>query len=91
MKTSSGYQLETPMHKMMQASYQMNLNTSFLTNINVAIMKKLTSISPFLLLLVPVFVMMVISITTQTADQNETALRSAQHNNAAKTAVLIKQ
>ncbi|HEY0177814.1 MAG TPA: hypothetical protein VGC08_15635 [Pedobacter sp.] len=50
-------------------------------------MKKLTNVSPFLLLLVPIFMMMVLTLVTNgnTSPENETALKSA----AATTAVKI--
>jgi len=87
MKTSSEYQLETPMHKVMQASsFQMNISTSYLTDINAYIMKKLTNISPFLLLLVPVFMMMVFTISTNlnAPAQNEEAIKTTQNNEISK-------
>lgn len=79
MKTLSGYQLENPMHKVTQAIEQMNFSTPFLTNINTYIMNKLTSVSPFLLLLVPVFMMMVITLSSGTSNinKNEVSIKSA--------------
>jgi hypothetical protein len=86
MKPSSIYQLETPMQTVMQASYQMNVNTSFLTNIYTYIMKKLTNVSPFLLLLVPVFIMMVFTITSSftTSNQDEMAMKTTAANDIVK-------
>ncbi len=72
MKNLSGYQLEIPMHKAMQASsFQMNINTSFLTNTSTYVLNKLTGISPFLLLLVPVFMMMVFTLFSRPGNVNE--------------------
>ena len=87
MKNLSGYQLENPMHKVMQASYQMNFDNSFLMTIYTYTMKKLTNVSPFLLLLVPVFMMMAISLSlnVQTVNDNEVAMKTAPHTEVATT------
>lgn len=87
MKNLSGYQLENPMHKVMQASYQMNFDNSFLMTIYSYTMKKLTNISPFLLLLVPVFMMMVISLSLnmRTVNDNEVAMKTMPQLEVAKT------
>lgn len=76
------------MQTVMHASYQMNVNTSFLANINTYIMKKLTNVSPFLLLLVPVFIMMVFTITSgfATSNQDEMAMKTAPANEIVKIA-----
>ena len=92
MKTSSEYQLETPMHKVMQASsFQMNISTSYLTDINAYIMKKLTNISPFLLLLVPVFIMMAVMISSNLNNtaQNEMAMKTTQNNEISKVSTQL--
>ncbi len=49
-------------------------------------MKKLTNVSPFLLLLAPVFVMMIISFTFSNAAQEEAASKS----NAKPAAAVVK-
>ena len=72
MKNLSGYQLESPMHKAMQAtSFQMNINTSFLTNAGTYVLNKLTGISPFLLLLLPVFMMIALTLFSNPSNVNE--------------------
>lgn len=84
MKNLSGYQLENPMHKAMQvSSFQMNINTSFLTHINTYVLNKLTSISPFLLLLIPVFMMTAVTLFSEPGNVNEnTASIKATHPTA---------
>ena len=51
-------------------------------------MKKLSNVSPFLLLLFPVFIMMVLAFTTNTANlqSEEVALK----NNATQTNTIVK-
>lgn len=72
MKNLSGYQLENPMHKVMQAtSFQMNINTSFLANTGTYMLNKLTHISPFLLLLLPVFMLAAATLFSLPSNVNE--------------------
>ncbi|RZK25342.1 MAG: hypothetical protein EOO43_05765 [Flavobacterium sp.] len=74
--------------KTLNASYQNLANHAMHSNASASItnlihntMKKLTSVSPFLLLLVPVFVMMVLSFTMNTtAQREEAALKSTSQN-----------
>lgn len=68
MKTASVQHLSTTINNELYASYQSGV--SKLTNVNTYIMNKLTNVSPFLLLLIPVFVMMAFTITTSTTLNN---------------------
>ena len=76
MKTASVQHTATIVNDRIYASYEFDYSN--LTTIYTYIMKKLTNVSPFLLLLVPVFMMMVFTITTnthKTAD-NTVAMKS---------------
>jgi len=88
MKNLSGYQLESPMHKAMQASsFQMNINTSYLTNASTYVLNKLTGISPFLLLLVPVFMMIAFTLFSNPGNVNENtaSIHTTQHTEILKS------
>lgn len=64
MKTASINYLPTTIATPVQSLYP--------TTITTTIMKKLANVSPFLLLLVPVFIMMLLTFTTSTVNtQNE--------------------
>lgn len=92
MKTASiQHTTSTLVNNRIYASYQIDFSN--LTNIYTLIMKKLTNVSPFLLLLVPVFMMMVLTMTTATGTNhgNETALKTTSASTVAKiSSPLIK-
>lgn len=91
MKSASIQHNSTLVNNRVYASYQTDFST--LTNIYTLIMKKLTNVSPFLLLLVPVFMMMVLTMTTApgTNHGNETALKTTPASAVAKiSSPLIK-
>jgi len=91
MKTASIQHTSTLVNNRIFASYQTDFSN--LTNIYTLIMKKLTNVSPFLLLLVPVFMMMVLTITAGpgTNHGNETALKTTSGSAVAKiSSPLIK-
>lgn len=50
-------------------------------------MKKLTNVSPFILLLFPVFVVMIFAFTSNNVDHNETVAKA---NAGSKTANMVK-
>ena len=83
MKTASVQHLDTLTHNS-YTTYQVDFST--LTNIYTYIMKKLTNVSPFLLLLVPVFMMMILTLTNgaATQDENMANLKSASQTSIAK-------
>lgn len=60
MKTASVQHLSTLVNNREYTSYHIELN--WLTNAGSSIMKKLTNVSPFLLLLVPVFMMIAFTV-----------------------------
>ena len=68
MKTASVQHLDTLTHNS-YTNYQVDFST--LTNIYTYIMKKLTNVSPFLLLLVPVFMMMILTLAGNAGTQKE--------------------
>lgn len=84
MKASSLQHPNTLVNNRIYASYQIDFSN--LTNIYTLIMKKLTNVSPFLLLLVPVFMMMVLTMTAGpvTNHVNETALKTVPGTSVAK-------
>ncbi len=58
------------------------------------VMKKLTNVSPFILLLIPIFVMMLLTFTTSinhTQDQENIATKSKGINTGAVIKAAIKQ
>lgn len=91
MKTASAQHLNILVNKSSFASYQIEFNT--LNLINTYIMKKLTNISPFLLLLVPVFMMMVFTITTHVKNTavNEVVMKSKPQTALSQTAALVQK
>jgi len=78
MKTASVQHLNTLVHNREYAS-SYHLDFSKVTRIGNTIINKLTNISPFLLFLVPVFMMMVFTISTNMikTDQNEAMSKQA--------------
>ena len=85
MKTASVQHFDSLINNTIHTSYKFEFST--LTNIKIAIMQKLTNISPFLLLLVPVFMMMVLTISSANSntDKAELALKAAPRMEMAKT------
>jgi len=83
MKTASVQHLDTLVHNRIYSSYQIDF--SKLTNIYTYIMKKLTNVSPFLLLLVPVFIMMILTVSsnTSTSDSATVNLKPATNTSVA--------
>ncbi|CAM4258245.1 hypothetical protein SAMN06265348_108113 [Pedobacter westerhofensis] len=83
MKTASVQHLDTLIHNRIYSSYQIDF--SKLTNIYTYIMKKLTNVSPFLLLLVPVFIMMILTVSsnTGTSDSASANLKPATNTSVA--------
>lgn len=86
MKTSSEYHLENPAQQIMHVFGQLKVNTSFLTVTGNYVMNKLTDISPFILILVPVFMLMVSSLffNTRNVNGNQTSISSSQHTEFAE-------
>ena len=84
MKTASVQHIGSLVNNRAHASYQIDFSP--LTNIYTYTMKKLTNISPFLLLLVPVFMMMAITIANNvsTTQDNEAALKATANTAVAK-------
>lgn len=68
MKTASVQHLDTLSHHT-HTTYQIDFSP--LINIYTYIMKKLTNVSPFLLLLVPVFMMMILTLAGNAGTQKE--------------------
>jgi hypothetical protein len=85
MKTASVQHLDTLVNNRIYASYQIEF--SKLTNIYTYTMKKLTNVSPFILLLVPVFMMMVLTITSnvKTTEKNMAGMKQPETNTAVAT------
>lgn len=50
-------------------------------NLNYTMMKKLTNVSPFLLLLVPVFIMMLFALVINNPEQEEVVAKTSTINN----------
>lgn len=90
MKTASVQHLDALVNNKIHASYPIEFKP--LTDINTYIMKKLTNVSPFLLLLVPVFMMMVLTISSNaiTSHQNEAAIKATASTSVAKIPASIK-
>ncbi|MGY0039851.1 hypothetical protein [Pedobacter sp. NJ-S-72] len=86
MKTASIQYFDTTVNNRLHDSYRLEI--SKLSNVNTYIMKKLTNVSPFILLLIPVFVMMIFAITSNKSitQRNEVAMKAAPANEIAKTA-----
>lgn len=63
MKTASVQHLNTLVNNREYTSYHIELN--WLTNVGSSIMKKLTNVTPFLLLLVPVFMMIAFTVAVK--------------------------
>ena len=86
MKTASIQYFDTTVNNRLHDSYRLEI--SKLSNINTYIMKKLTNVSPFILLLIPVFVMMIFAIAGNKSmnQPNELVMKVAPANKIAKTA-----
>lgn len=65
MKTASLQYIGTTVNNSLSVSYKSEINTlnNIVSNIISYTMKKLTNVSPFILLLIPVFVMMIFALT----------------------------
>ena len=77
MKTASVQHISTLVNtNIIYTSYQ--IDYSSINSIKTYIMQKLTNVSPFLLLLVPVFMMMVLTVTTsmKPSAADEVAMKS---------------
>ncbi|QNK62597.1 hypothetical protein H7F33_18995 [Pedobacter sp. PAMC26386] len=90
MKTASLQYFKNNVNNRSHVSYQLEIST--LTNIKSYIMKKLTNVSPFILLLIPVFVMMIFALASNknTIQRDEIAMKSAPANEIAKAAYQMK-
>jgi len=87
MKTASVQHYNTLDKNNIVVNYQFDL--SKLTNITTYIMKKLTNVSPFLMLLVPVFMMIAVAFSTS-SDSNtkeDVMLKSTPSTAVAKTMI----
>lgn len=86
MKTASVQHFDSLLNNRIHTSYEIQFST--LNHIKTSIMQKLTNISPFLLLLVPVFMMMALTIISNVnpGSKNELALKSAPQTEVAKIA-----
>jgi hypothetical protein len=86
MKSASVPYFHTTVNNRLHDSYRLEI--SKLSNVNTYIMKKLTNVSPFILLLIPVFVMMIFAITgTKSINQPDgLVMKTAPANEIAKTA-----
>ncbi|MBB6273408.1 hypothetical protein HDF26_003868 [Pedobacter cryoconitis] len=84
MKTAS-ITYNNSLNNRLQDSYRLEI--SKLNNVNTYIMKKLTNVSPFILLLIPVFVMMIFAVTGNKSitQHDELSVKSAPVNEIAKT------
>jgi len=82
--TASIQYFDTTANNRLHDSYRLEI--SKLSNVNTYIMKKLTNVSPFILLLIPVFVMMIFAITSNKniAQHDGLAMKTAQSNEIAK-------
>jgi len=85
MKSASVQHLDTLTNQRIYASYQADF--SKLTNIYTYIMKKLTNVSPFILLLIPVFVMLILTVTSSvnTTDNQTAGMKTDTHTSISKT------
>jgi hypothetical protein len=88
MKNASVQHLNALVHNREYAS-SYHLDFSKLNHIGTAIMNKLTNVSPFLLFLVPVFIMMVFTLSTNMVktDQNEVMSKQVTVQQIASTPV----
>jgi len=86
MKTASVQHFDSLLNNRIHTSYEIQFST--LNYIKNLIMQKLTNISPFLLLLVPVFMMMALTIGSNITNnsKNELALKNAPQTEVAKIA-----
>ena len=86
MKTATIQYFDTTVNNRLHDSYRLEI--SKLSNVNTYIMKKLTNVSPFILLLIPVFVMMIFAIAGNKSitQPSELAMKVAPANEIAKTA-----
>jgi len=84
MKTASVQHIDTLAQNRIYTSYEIDF--SKLTNIYTYIMKKLTNVSPFLLLLVPVFMMMILTLTSNggTPEESMVSAKSTNQTSVAK-------
>jgi len=86
MKTASIQYFDITVNNRLHDSYRFEI--SKLSNVNTYIMKKLTNVSPFILLLIPVFVMMIFAIAGNKSitQPDELVIKAAPANEIAKTA-----
>lgn len=83
MKTATLQYIDNTVNNSLPVSYQSEINT--LNNIASYTMKKLTNVSPFILLLIPVFVMMIFVLTGSNITRgNEITAKAAPANEVAK-------
>ncbi|SEA22901.1 hypothetical protein [Pedobacter hartonius] len=84
MKSASVQHLDTLVNHRIYASYQTDF--SKLTTIYTYIMKKLTNVSPFIWLLVPVFMMLILTVTSNvsTTDDHTAGIKSETNTTIAK-------
>ncbi|WP_111635396.1 hypothetical protein [Pedobacter cryoconitis] len=84
MKTATLQYIDTTVNNSLAVSYQSKINA--LNNIASYTMKKLTNVSPFILLLIPVFVMMIFAITgpSNMTTGSEITAKAAPANEVAK-------
>jgi hypothetical protein len=89
MKTASIQHLDNLVNNS-YTTYHIDFST--LTNIYTYIMKKLTNVSPFLLLLVPVFMMMILTVVNNAgnAEENMAKIKSSQTSIANLPASTLK-
>lgn len=80
MKTVSVQHLDTLVHDRIYTAY--HIDFSKLTNIYTYIMKKLTNVSPFLLLLVPVFMMMMLTMFSNAGTEGQNIVNTKATNQA---------
>ncbi|AMQ00762.1 hypothetical protein AY601_3906 [Pedobacter cryoconitis] len=86
MKTASLQYIDTTVKNSLHVSYESEINA--LNNIASYTMKKLTNVSPFILLLIPVFVMMIFALTgpSNMTKGSEITANATSANQVAETA-----
>lgn len=88
MKTASLQYTGTTVNNSLSVSYQSEINTlnNIVNKIASYTMKKLTNVSPFILLLIPVFVMMIFALTgpSNMTRGSEITAKAAPANEVAK-------
>lgn len=77
----------------MHAFEQVNVNLSFLTAAGTYFMKKLTSVSPFIMVLVPVFLMMLATLflSTSNVNENNASVKLSAQTELAKTVATTRK